>query len=284
MNDTASKKPGRWLVTGVSSGFGRGIAQAALARGDVVVGTLRRPEQFEAFSALAPGRAFPIQLDVTDDAAVEPAVRSAIEQAGGLDVLVNNAGYPLMGPAEDITLAEARKQIETNFFGVLKMTRAVVPHFRAQGHGRIINISSVAAVVGFPLNSLYVAAKHAVYGFSEAMAGELAPFGIKVTSLEPGGFKTEFGAGSLALPARTSEPYVEAMDTLRARMASFAQRATNDPGKGGAAIVALADLEDPPVHLALGEDGYGMITGALQKRLADYEKNRELGFGTAHVE
>ena len=278
-----SPKARRWLVTGVSSGLGRAIAEEALARGDVVAGTLRKPEQFEAFAALAPGRAIPIALDVTDDAAAGQAVARAIAAAGGLDVLVNNAGYALMGPVEDVSLAEARQQLETNFFGVLKMVQAVLPHFRAQGRGRIINIASVASVVGFPMNAMYSASKFAVAGFSEALGKEAERFGVKVTSVEPGGFRTEFGAGSLALPARTSPPYAEAVEVLKTRMAEFARRAANDPAKGAAVIVGLADLEEPPAHLALGADGYAMITGALQARLAEYERYRELGAETAYA-
>jgi len=281
--DPASKTR-RWLITGVSSGLGRAMAEHVLSQGGSVVGTLRKPEQFQAFAALAPGRAFPLGLDVTDDDAAGPAVEQAIAHMGGLDVLVNNAGYALMGPAEDVSLAEARRQMETNFFGVLKMIQAVLPHFRAQGHGRIINIGSVASVLGFPMNSMYVASKFAVSGFSEAMSKELARFGVKVTSVEPGGFRTEFGAASLALPARTSEPYAEATSKLKARMADFARGAANDPAKGAAVILALAELDDPPAHLALGADGYGMVTGALQARLEEYGRFREMAGGTAYAD
>lgn len=276
-------KPGkRWLITGVSSGLGRALAEHALSRGDIVVGTLRKREQFDAFAALAPGRAIPLQLDVTDDAAVAPAVAEAIAQAGGLDVLVNNAGYALMGPVEDIALTEARHEIETNFFGVLKLSQAVLPHFKAQGGGRIINIASVAAVVGFPMNALYSASKFAVSGLSEALAKEWAGFGVKVTSVEPGGFRTNFALGSLALPQAVSPHNAAAVEAIQTRMAGFARTATNDPAKGAAVIAALADLDDPPAHLALGADGYAMITGALQGRLAEYERFKDFAGGTAY--
>ncbi|HET6971870.1 MAG TPA: SDR family oxidoreductase, partial [Phenylobacterium sp.] len=231
-------EPRRWLVTGVSSGLGRAIAEAALARGDLVAGTLRKPDQMAAFSALAPGRAFPIQLDVIDDAAVGAGVAQAIAELGGLDVVVNNAGYALMGAAEDVSIAEARRQMETNFFGPLKICQAVLPHFRAQGHGRIINIASVAAIMGFPMNSMYVASKHAAAGFSESLSKELARFGVKVTSVEPGGFRTEFGTGSLNLPAQVSEPYAQITDALKTRMTQFAGSAVNDPAKGAEVIAA----------------------------------------------
>jgi len=278
----APSKSLRWLITGVSSGLGRALAEAALARGDTVVGTLRKPEQFEAFAALAPGRAKPLALDVTDDAAVGPVVERAVAEAGGLDVLVNNAGYALMGAVEDVSLPEMRRQMETNFFGTLKMAQAVLPHFRAQGHGRIINIASVAAVIGFPMNGAYAASKFAVAALSESLGREAERFGIKVTCVEPGGFRTEFGAGSLATPARVSEPYAQATEMLKGRMLAFARTAANDPAKGAQAILSLADLEEPPAHLTLGADGYAMITGALQARLAEYEKFLALGAGTAY--
>jgi len=273
----------KWLITGVSSGLGRAIAEQALARGDIVAGTLRKREQFENFAALAPGRAIPIALDVTDDAAVGPAVSNAIAAADGLDILVNNAGYALMGPIEDIGLAEARREIETNFIGVLKLSQAVLPHFRAQNAGHIINIGSVASVIGFPMNGLYCASKFAVAGLTEALAKEGAAFGLKVTCVEPGGFRTEFGMGSLALPKKVSTHNAAAVDATRIRMAAFAQTAMNDPARGAAVIVALTDLYEPPVHFALGADGYAMITAALQARLAEYERLEGFGGDTAHA-
>ena len=272
----------RWLITGVSSGLGRAVAKQALLRGDIVVGSLRRRDQFDSFAALAPGRAIPLQLDVTDDAAVAPAVAEAAARAGGLDVLVNNAGYALMGPVEDITLTEARRQIETNLLGVLKVSQAALPYFKAGGGGRIINIGSVAGVVGFPMNGLYAASKFAVLGLSEALSKEWAGFGVKVTSVEPGGFRTNFALGSLAIPQTVAPHNVGAVEAIKARMAGFAKTAANDPDKGAAAIVALADLDEPPAHLALGADGYAMITGALKGRLEEYERFRDLGGATAY--
>ncbi len=277
----ASTQPRRWLVTGVSSGLGRAIAEAALKRGHTVVGTLRDEAQFAGFEALAPGRATAIKLDVTDDAGCEAAVGEAIARLGGLDVLVNNAGYALMGPVEDIQLDEASRQIDTNFLGVLRVTKAALRTMREQGSGRIINIASVAAVMGFPMNALYSASKHAVGGFSEGLAKESARHGIKVTSVEPGGFRTKFGTGSLKLPAQVSEANAPAVEAIRARLTAFAADAVNDPAKGGDVIVELAELDEPPVHLALGADGYRMVTEALKARLEEYARFQELGSKTA---
>ena len=280
MTDTAAQ-PRRWLITGVSSGLGRALAEHVLARGEVVVGTLRKADQLSAFAALAPGRAIPLKLDITDDAAGRAAEGAAAE-AGGVDVLVNNAGYSLMGAIEDISLAEARREMETNFFGAMKVTQAVLPHMRAQGHGRIINNTSVAAVVGFPMNGLYAASKAALSGFSEALAAEVGRFGIRVTIIEAGGFRTEFGAGSLVWAERTSPDYAQAVAGFKERMAGFAKAAANDPRKGAAAIAALADLDEPPLHLTLGADGYKLVTGALQSRLSEYERLADFAAHTAY--
>ena len=273
--------PRRWLITGVSGGLGRAIAEAALAAGDRVAGSLRKPEQFAAFEALAPGRALALPLDVTDDAAPARAVAWAIEGLGGVDILVNNAGYALVGPVEDISLAEARREMETNFFGVLKMCQAVLPHFHARGGGRIINISSVAAVIGFPMNGLYGASKMAVYGLTETLAKEVAPYGVKATSVEPGGFRTNFALGSMSFPEKVSPHNRIAVEATKVRMGDFARVAQNDPAKGAAAILALAAMDKPPVHLSLGDDALAMITSALKGRIEDYERYREVGANTA---
>jgi NAD(P)-dependent dehydrogenase (short-subunit alcohol dehydrogenase family) len=278
---TETSEPKRWIVTGVSSGLGRSIAEAALRRGHAVAGTLRDEGQFADFEALAPGRAIAVRMDVTDDAGVAAAMADAISRLGGLDVLVNNAGYALMGPAEDISLDEAALQMNTNFLGVLRVTKAALPTLREQGGGRIINIASVAAVIGFPMNSLYSASKHAVAGFSEGLAKEVARHGIKVTSVEPGGFRTKFGTGSLKLPAQVSEANAPVVETIKARMTAFAADAVNDPDKGGEVICDLAEMDEPPVHLALGADGYRMITDALKARLAEYERFEPFGSATA---
>lgn len=274
-------EPRRWLITGVSSGLGRAIAEAALAAGDSVAGTLRRREQFANFEALAPGRAHALALDVTEDVAPARVVHEALARLGGLDVLVNNAGYALVGPVEDISLTEARREMETNFFGVLKMCQAVLPHFHSRGGGRIINISSVAAVIGFPMNGLYGASKMAVYGLTETLAKELSPYGVKVTSIEPGGFRTNFALGSMAFPEKVSPHNRIAVEATKARMADFARVAQNDPAKGAQAVLALAAMDKPPVHLSLGEDALAMITAALKGRIEEYERCREIGAKTA---
>jgi NAD(P)-dependent dehydrogenase (short-subunit alcohol dehydrogenase family) len=263
--------PKRWLITGVSGGLGRAIAVHALGRGDVVTGTVRRADQVDAFAALAAGRAHSVMLDVSDDA-LTPAVTGAIAAMGGIDVLVNNAGYCLVGAVEDLSLAEARQEMETNFFGTLKLIQAVVPHFREQGRGRIVNIASVAGAAGIPLFGLYSASKFAVVGLSAALAKELAPFGIKVTAVEPGGLRTDFGGASLRVSAVVSPPYAAQVETIAGRMALAGAKAINDPAKAAAAIAALVDMDEPPVHAAIGADGLRAVRAALEARLADYAR------------
>ncbi len=270
-----------WFVTGVSSGLGRGIAQAALDAGHRVVGTLRNVDQHAAFEALAPGRAHAITLDVTDADAVAPAVARAAELLGGLDVVVNNAGYGLVGAVEELSEAEARRQMDTNFFGVFRVARAAIPLLKTRGGGRIINIGSVASAMGFPNMGLYAASKFAVAGLSQSMARELAPLGIKVTVVEPGGFRTNFGTGSMAWAQTPLPDYAATTARMRESMERPAKAAANDPLLGGRAIVALSELADPPIHMALGADGRRYVQDAVASRLAEYDRHVEIVESTA---
>lgn len=274
--------PKAWLITGVSSGLGRAIAEAALSAGHVVVGTLRKPDQFAAFEALAPGRAHALALDVTDAQAVGPAVDAAAALAGGLDVVVNNAGYGLVGAVEELTEAEAAREMDTNFFGVFRVVKAAIPHLKARGGGSIINIGSVAGARGFPGMGLYCASKFAVAGLSQALAKELAPFGIRVTVVEPGGFRTNFSAGSMAWAQAPLPDYAAMTARLRESMERPAVPAPNDPARGATVVLALAAMDKPPVHLALGADGRKYIRDAIHARLADYDLHVDLVESTAY--
>jgi len=259
----------RWFITGVSGGLGRALAEAALARGDTVSGTLRQEAQCAEFEALAPGRAHAHLLDVTDDVAVGPVVDKAVEVMGGLDVVVNNAGYALLGAAEELSLDEIRRQIETNVVGLIKVCQAALPHLREGGGGRIINIASVAGAWGMAYYSLYCTTKFAVVGFSSSLAREVASFGVKVTVVEPGGFRTGFGTSGLVVAERSLPPYAEAVTKMKERMGAFSSLAANDPRKGAEALIALSELEDPPVHAALGADGLKMVRKAISARLEE---------------
>ena len=264
-----------WLITGVSSGFGLELARAALARGDSVVGTLRRPAQADRFEQLAPGRAHAVQLDVTCAGDIDPAVQQALKRAGHIDVLVNNAGYGLFGAVEEISDAEARHVMETNFFGALAVTRALLPHLRERRAGHIFNISSVAGVIGFPGCGLYSASKFALEGASEALATELAPLGIRVTIVEPGGFRTNFSGGSLRQAERVIDGYAGTpSERTRTSIGRHNGHELGDPAKAAAAIITALEAPDAPLRLVLGADAVGMVRhkiDAVSKQLAAWE-------------
>ena len=224
-----------WFITGCSSGFGRAVAEAALARGDRVIGTLRRPDQCEEFERLAPGRAFAEQLDVRDAARIDVVAKSAIERFGRIDVLFNNAGYGLLGAVEETSLEEARAILETNFLGTYLVTRALLPQLRSQGAGHILNMSSGAGIGAVPGLALYSASKFAVEGFSEALAQEIAAFGLRVTIIEPGAFNTGFPSGGIVKTREAIRRVRRAHGAARRRHATLVRRARRRPAtrRGG---------------------------------------------------
>jgi NAD(P)-dependent dehydrogenase (short-subunit alcohol dehydrogenase family) len=272
-------RPKRWLITGVSSGLGRALADAALTRGDAVAGTLRDPAQVAAFEAMVPGRSHGLRFDVTDSLAVRQAVDQAAAKLGGLDVVVNNAGYCLAGSIEAVSETEARAQFDANFFGALVVIQAALPHLRAGGGGRIINIASLAALSGVRGMALYSASKFALAGLSEALAQEVEPFGVRVTVVEPSGFRTQFGS-SLKHAARRMPEYEAVRAAMEAALAKSNGAQINDPVRGAAALLALADHPDPPVHFALGADAPEKITGVLNRRLTEYARTDPDGTAT----
>ena len=267
--------PRRWLITGASSGFGLELARTALARGDTVVGTLRQRAQADSFEKLAPGRSHAVVLDVTRADDIVPAVQLAVQKAGGIDVLVNNAGYGLFGAVEETSDAEARHVMETNFFGALAVTRALLPHLREQRSGHIFNISSVAGVVGFPGCGLYAASKFALEGATEALAGELAPFGVRVTIVEPGGFRTNFAGGSMRQVEKVLQAYADTpADKVRKSVGRHNGQQPGDPAKAALAIIAALEAPQAPLRLALGADAVAMVRGKHEgtlRLLAEWE-------------
>ncbi|MEP6867107.1 MAG: SDR family NAD(P)-dependent oxidoreductase [Novosphingobium sp.] len=276
----------KWLITGVSSGFGQELAKAALDRGDHVAGTLRQTGQIAEFEALAPGRAHGVLLDVTDADAIAPVVTAAVNRLGGLDVLVNNAGYGMFGCIEELSDGEIRHCMETNFFGTLGVTRAALPALRQSAEreagARILNFSSLAGMCGIPGVGIYNAAKFAVEGLSEALAIELAPFGIHTTIVEPGGFRTKFGSGSQRIAAQPMGEYAETPGgQIPKLMAKFADRAIGDPAKAVRALLAIVDTPSPPLRFAIGADVNKAITRKLAQVAQDIETWRELSEATA---
>src|ERR1700751_705585 len=229
------KKSRVWFITGTSSGFGRKLAEAVLAKGDRVVATARKVETLADLEQQYPQHARAVRLDVTDSSRVKAAIQAAIDAFGRLDVLVNNAGYGLLGTVEEVSDAQIRQQFETNLFGLLNVTRAVLPLFRGQKSGHILNVTSVAGQVSFPAFGMYHGTKYAVDGISESLAKEVAGFGVKVTIIEPGGFKTDFGPRSLARAERIGayEPVYEAL------LKAFDGATFGDPARAAQATIQV---------------------------------------------
>ena len=259
-----------WLITGVSSGLGRALAVAALGRGDVVAGTVRREADCAAFEALAPGRAHGLLLDLADTPAIEPVCARAEAAVGGIDILVNNAGYGLVGALEETSLAEIRRLFEVNVFGALAVIQAVLPFMRARRAGRIISITSVSGLAAWGGTAAYCASKFALEGATQALAQEVAGLGIKVTNVAPGGLRTDYAGRSLALSARTLPDYDGAARFARRVLAETAGREPGDPARAAMAILAVADADAPPLRLLLGADAAHYATraqGAFQVEL-----------------
>jgi NAD(P)-dependent dehydrogenase (short-subunit alcohol dehydrogenase family) len=257
-----------WFITGTSKGFGRVWAEAALERGDRVAATARDAGSVRALEERYGDRVAAIALDVTDKSAVDAAVAKTIERFGRIDVAVNNAGYGLFGAVEEVSEAEARAQLETNLFGALWVTQAVLPHMREQKSGHIIQVSSIGGVNAFPTVGLYHASKWALEGFSQSLAQEVASFGIFVTLVEPGGYATEWGGAS----ARRATP-LPAYDPARAAIASFRKNSVpGDPNATGAAILKVVDAETPPLRIFFGTGGLPMTKAEYARRIEIWEK------------
>jgi NAD(P)-dependent dehydrogenase (short-subunit alcohol dehydrogenase family) len=268
------------MITGVSSGFGRAVAEAALGRGDTVVGTVRNETARAAFAALAPGHSLGMLLDVTDEAAVHATVKAAEEATGGIDIVLNNAGYGLVGAVEEATMAEIRAQFEVNVFGAVAVLQAVLPYMRARRAGRLINITSVSGLVGWPSLGIYSGSKFALEGICETLALEVAPLGIKVSMIEPGGFRTEFAKGSRIWTERLIEDYDPTVGQSRRILKEHAGHEIGDPAKVAAAILTVADAAEPPLRLLLGSDALGYMTDKMAQQKAEIEAWIQVTRGT----
>ena len=262
-----------WFITGTSKGFGRVWAEAALARGDQVIATARHEQSIADLGERYPKTALTLALDVTDHAAVTKAVSAGFDHFGRIDVVINNAGYGLFGAVEEISEQQARDQIETNFFGALWVTQAVLPIMRTQHSGHIIQISSIGGIVAFGGIGLYNASKWALEGFSQSLSQEVAPFGIKVTLVEPGAFGTDWGTKSAA-HATPNPAYQPLRDAMAA--ASAGQTVTGDPKATGHVMLKLVDMQEPPLRLMLGHGVIDMAQTEYQHRLQEWETNRHL--------
>ena len=264
-----------WLITGTSTGFGRELAAQLLADGKAVVATARKPEQLSELCDGYPKTALAVALDVTDQGSVDAAVKRALERFGRVDVLVNNAGYGLAGAIEEASEAEFMPVFETNLFGLLRVTRALLPQFRKQRSGHIVNLSSVGGLIGTPGWGFYNASKFAVNGLSEALAAEMEPLGVHVMVVEPGPFRTDFlGRSGVEAEKRIAE-YDATAGKTRVYFHEQAGKQAGDPAKAAKAIIAAVESAHPPTHLVLGKQAFDRMQARLEtwkKDLAAWEK------------
>ena len=269
-----------WFVTGCSTGFGRELARAVLARGWRCVASARNKASLDDLAPEAGDRLLRVSLDVTDAAQIDAAVAAAQKQFGTIDVLVNNAGYGYQSSIEEGEEREIRAQFDANAFGLFALTRAVLPGMRARRKGHVINITSVAGLAGFPGSGYYAASKHAVEGFSDSLLAEAGPLGIKVTCVEPGPFRTDWAGRSLVQTASRIDDYAETAGARMKRTAEGSGHQPGDPVRAAQAMIRIAEVENPPRHLVLGAFGVEAVANRLRAALADIEAWRELSLGT----
>jgi len=268
-----------WLITGSSRGLGRAFTEAALAAGHSVVAGARNPDQLADLRSKFGEKIHPVSLDVTNEARAKAAVDAALAHFGGLDVLVNNAGYGNVSSVEDTPLDDFRAQIETNLFGVIIMTKAVLPYFRERRAGYIIQVTSIAGRVGPLGRAPYAAAKFGVEGFSESLAKEIGPLGIKVTIVEPGGFRTDFAGSSTELREGRSEYESTVGATIRFQR-DYNGKQPGDPAKAAAVLLHLASQQEPPLRLLLGSDSYNAAEKSALDKLESDRKWKDLTVST----
>ena len=278
----AASAPKTFLITGVSSGLGRAFAAGALDAGHRVIGTVRREADAETFAALAPGRAHPLLLDVTDYDSIPAAVARGRTLAGPIDVLVNNAGYGHEGVLEESSMDDLQRQFAANVFGAVAMMQAVLPEMRTRRRGHIVNVTSMGGFITMPGISFYCGSKFALEGISESLGKEVASFGIRVTALAPGQFRTDWAGRSMDRTPRSIADYDAVMDPIRAARLAKNGNQPNDPARAAAALLALVEAPNPPARLFLGEDALGLVDAkldAMKAELAEWNAlSRSTGF------
>ncbi|WP_294258168.1 oxidoreductase [uncultured Sphingomonas sp.] len=264
-----TSSPKTFLITGVSSGLGRAFAQGALDAGHRVVGTVRRSEDAEAFAALDPDRAHPLVLDVTDYDAIPVATAKTENIVGPVDVLVNNAGYGHEGVLEESTMDDLQRQFAANVFGPVAMMKAVLPTMRERRRGHIVNVTSMGGFITMPGISFYCGSKFALEGISEALGKEVASFGIHVTALAPGQFRTDWAGRSMDRTPRSIPDYDEVMNPLREARQAKSGNQPGDPSKAAQVLLSLVEAENPPIRLFLGDDALGLVDQKLEAMKAE---------------
>lgn len=274
----------QFLITGVSSGFGHAFAQAALEKGHRVVGTVRNEEAAALFESLALGRATAVRLDVTDIEAIEPAVAGIERTIGPVDVLINNAGYGHEGTLEESPIEEMRRQFEVNVFGAVGMMKAALPFMRRRRAGHIINITSMGGFITMPGIAYYCGSKFALEGISEVLAKEVKAFGIAVTAVAPGSFRTDWAGRSMIRTDRSIADYDLLFDPIRRAREEKSGKQAGDPRKAAAAVLALVEAENPPVHLLLGADALALVRDKLKSLSAEIDAWEDLTLSTSFAE
>ncbi|PQP88335.1 oxidoreductase [Paenibacillus sp. AR247] len=268
-----------WLITGSSRGFGRSLAEAVLAKGDQLVATARNTEQIADLAARFGSQVHIVELDVTRFEQAEAAVQAAFETFGRLDVLVNNAGYGNISSIEQTPMDDFRAQLETNLWGVINVTKAALPHLREQGHGHIVQFSSIGGRIGAPGLGPYQTAKWAVEGFSEVLSKEVGPLGVKVTLIEPGGFRTDWAGSSM----KHIEPIDDYKDTVGNHLKHAREttgRENGDPDKAAQAIISMVNEDNPPLRLLLGSDAVAIANAVDKGKLEETKRWEKLSLST----
>lgn len=268
-----------WFITGCSTGFGHELAKQVIARGDLAVVTARDKSRLSALVEGHETTVLALDLDVTRPEQITASVAAAVARFGQIDVLVNNAGYGYMATIEEGEEAEIRRQFDANVFGLFAMTRAALPVMRQQRRGHVINITSVAGIVGFPGSGYYAASKHAVEGWADALAVEGKPIGITVTCIEPGPFRTDWAGRSMTQTPNLIPDYAETAGVRLSATKEVSGKQPGDPARAARAIIGIAGTEAPPRHLVLGAFGVDQVTKRLRAALADVEAWREKGLG-----
>jgi NAD(P)-dependent dehydrogenase (short-subunit alcohol dehydrogenase family) len=267
-----------WLITGCSTGFGRELAQRIIQRGWRAIVTARNVASVADLAGSAGDRVLALALDVTKPDQIKAAVKTGMETFGRIDVLVNNAGYGYQSTAEEGEEAEIRAQFDANVFGLFAVTRAVLPIMRAQRRGNILNISSVAGIIGFPGSGYYAASKHAVEGWSDSLRAELEPLGIGVTCIEPGPFRTDWAGRSLRQTPNKIADYAESAGKRLTAAKQTSGSQPGDPGRASDIMIKLTQQPKPPARIVLGAWGFDQVSRILETRLEEVRRQKDLSF------
>jgi NAD(P)-dependent dehydrogenase (short-subunit alcohol dehydrogenase family) len=270
-----------WFITGISRGLGKALAEAALARGDTVIGTVR---EGAADISCGSGTLHVLTLDVADGEAIAPAMAASFGKTGRIDILVNNAGYGLLGAIEEATDAEVAQLFEVNVFAPFRLIRAALPRLRQQGAGHIINITSIAGRAPMASSGMYAAAKAAMEGLSQSLSQEVAPFGLKVTAVAPGGFRTDFLTNHSVRRSQGTDVYADSVGKSLAYLDAMAGRQIGDPARAAAAILTVADAPEPPLHLLLGSDALRRGREKLDAVIEEIDRWEDLSRSTDFLE